>query len=273
MIQLKNIRENLSQIFAISEKQIKLNLRFKIRFILYLIFPIVSILMPLIILNNFFGYNVQFGYWNSDNYFIYLFMAYNIYLISNLANVIPSEFYLEKFWKTLPNLIVAPFKRIYLLFGIFFSHLILISIPFTILMIICYIFYPISFLSLLFIIGIYFLIALIFSGIGLIIGTFAISNENIMGVLEYAMMAVFWLSCITYPFEIFPPLIQFLINLNPLYYVFDFLRLSWINKNILLTIITNLDSFFILLGSSLMFPFIGILLFNYIFKKYGIVGY
>ena len=273
MISSKTIRENLSQIFAITEKHIKLNLRYKIRFIIYLFFPIVSILMPLIILKNFFDFNAQFGSWNEDTYYIYLFLAYDIYLIGNLANVLPSEFYLEKFWKTLPNLIVAPVNNLYLLFGLFFSHLILISIPFTILLIISYIIYPISVFTLLFIIGTYFLIALIFSGIGLIIGIFAISNENIMGILEFALMGVFWLSCITYPFEMFPRVIQNIINLNPLYYIFDFLRLIWIDNNILFTINVNLNSFIILLVSVVAFPLIGLLLFNFIFKKYGIVGY
>ncbi|MEE9378716.1 MAG: ABC transporter permease [Candidatus Lokiarchaeia archaeon] len=273
MIRIKNIRENLSQIFAITEKHIKLKLRYKITLGLHLIFPIVSILMPLIILKNFFDYNAQFGSWNEENYYIYLFLAYNIYLISNLATVLPSEFYLEKFWKTLPNLFVAPVNHVYLLFGLFFSHLILISIPFTILLIMSYIIYPISVFTLLFIIGTYFLIALIFSGIGLIVGIFAISNENIMGILQYVLMGVFWLSCITYPFELFPSLFQKIINLNPFYYIFDFLRLIWIDNNILFTINVNLISFTILLVSVVGFPLVGLLLFNFIFKKYGIKGY
>ncbi|NVM35980.1 MAG: ABC transporter permease [Candidatus Lokiarchaeota archaeon] len=270
---VKTIRENLSQIFAIAEKHIRLNLRYKVKFVLNLVFPIVSILMPLIILENIFEFNAEFGSWNKDNFRIYLFLAYNIYLISNLANVLPTEFYLEKFWKTLPNLFVAPVNHIYLLFGLFLSHLIMISVPFIILLTISYIFYPISVFTLLIIIGAYFLIALIFSGIGLIIGIFAISNENIMGILQYILMAVFWLSCITYPFEMFPSWLQELINLNPLFYIFDFLRLIWIDDNIIFTINVNPHSFIILIVSVVAFPLMGLLLFNFIFKKYGIVGY
>ena len=97
MISLKTIRENFSQIYSIAEKHIKLKLRYKVPFILSLVFPIVSILMPIFVLNKFFEFNAQFGSWNENNYYVYLFLAYNIYLISNLANILPSEFYLEKF--------------------------------------------------------------------------------------------------------------------------------------------------------------------------------
>ena len=273
MKSLKNARENLTQIFAITEKHIKLSLRFKLKFILNLMIPIISILMPLIVLDKFFDFNVNFGPWNGTNYLVYQFTAFNFFLMSNIMNIFPSEFYFEKFWKTLPNLVIAPFNRFNLLLGIFFAHLLLISLPFTLFFILCYLYYPISILTIIFIIGIYILIAFIFSGIGLAIGTFAISNENIMGVLEFFSIGVIWLSCITYPFQIFPPLFQRIINLNPLYYIFDFLRLSWINDDLVYTMINYPFNFFMLVASAIIIPLIGILLFNYIFKKYGIVGY
>ena len=229
--------------------------------------------MPLIVFEELFRFNANFEPWNQSNYLVFQFNAYMLFLISNVMNVFPAEFYNEKFWKTLPNLFVAPLNQFYILLGIFFGHLIVNSIPFSVVFILCYIYYPISLASVIFVLFIYFLIALIFSGVGLIIGVFAISNENLTGPLNFISTAFLWLSCITYPFQIFPDFFHFFINLNPLYYIFSFLRLSWIHDNILFTIASNYQNLLVLIGSSIFLPIIGILLFKYVFKRYGIVGY
>jgi len=185
----------------------------------------------------------------------------------------PIQLRIEKFWKTLPIIIIAPFNRFNLLLGIFFSQIILISVPFIIFSIICYIYYPISFLTIILIIIIFFLIALIFSGIGLLIGIFAISNENVWKALSFIVSLIFWVSCVTYPFNIFPEFIQQIINLNPLYYIFDLLRLTWIYNDVLLTITLLSLNFIILIACSIIIPCLGVIIFNLIYKKYGIVGY
>ena len=267
------IKKNLSQIFAITEKNAKLELRYKFGLILSFISPIISIIFPLIIMGRLFEYNEQFGSWNSDNYFVFLFIAYNIILLRNIISKFPAGIRQEKFWQTLPGLIIAPFNRFNLLLGIFCSHLIVIFIPFIILFIICFFFYPITLLTVLSIILIYFLIALIFSGVGLMLGIFAVSKESTWRFLLFCINWIFWFSCITYPFELFPNILQVVINLNPLYHIFDFLRQTWIEDNFLLTIVSHPYSFIVLIGSSIVFPMIGVYFFNIIYKKYGIVGY
>jgi len=200
----KIIKNNLSQIIALIEKNLKLSIRFKFNLILSLINPLVMILMPLIIMNKLFEFNTQFGTWTKENFMVYQFLAYNIFLLMGLTDTFGAQFAQEKYWKTLQALIIAPFNRFNLLFGIFIPHIIIISIPFTIFLILTYIYYPISFITLIFIIFIYFLIALIFSGIGLILGIFIVSNENAFYVLKFSLNIVFWLSCISYPFNFFP---------------------------------------------------------------------
>ena len=200
----KNIIKNhLSQINALMEKNIKLKLRFKIILIINFFTPIVSILIPLIVMSYFFKFNSKFGNWTAENFIVYQLIAYNIILIKGIILEFPAQYRVEKFWKTLPALIIAPFNRFYLLLGIFFSHIILISIPFTILIILCYIYYPISALTLLFVIISFILITIVFSGIGLVMGVFAISNENIWKVLHFLTDFIFFFSCLTYTFEIF----------------------------------------------------------------------
>lgn len=259
-----DIKKNFIQIIALTEKNLRLNLRFKVNFIISLLTPIITIAMPLIIMNRFFP---------EINLIVYQFIAYKVYLIKGVINEYPNQLRIEKYWKTLPALIIGPFHRFILLLGIFLSRIILISIPFSVLFIITFISAPINFITMMFIILIYFLIAIIFSGLGLIIGIFAISRENFSKPFLFAFSIFFWLSCITYPYDIFPPLVQNFIDLNPLYYIFDILRLSWLENNIIFTITTHFFHFCILISLFIIIPIIGIYFFNLIYKKYGIVGY
>ncbi len=273
MIKLKTIKDNLSQIIALTEKNVKLSLRYKIGLVIGYINQIIAIFMPLIIMQNIFDFRSTIGFWTSGNFILYQFIAHNISHMSGITGRFPGQFRAEKFWKTLPALIVGPFNRFNLLFGIFFSHMVMIFIPFSIFFIWGIIIEPISITTILFIILQYFLIALIFSGVGLIFGIFAISNENIWQVLSFLLMFVFWFSCISYPFELFPRFIQNIIDLNPLYYIFDFLRITWIQNNVIMTIYSYSIHFITLIATSIILPFIGVFLFNLVYKKYGITGY
>ncbi|MFX0156326.1 MAG: ABC transporter permease [Candidatus Hodarchaeota archaeon] len=273
MSKVKTVKDNISQILALTEKNIKLALRYKLGLILGYINQIIAIFMPLIIMQNIFDFRTTLGFWSSSNFILYQFIAHNISHMSSITGRFPGQFRAEKFWKTLPALIVGPFNRFNLLFGIFFSHLVMILIPFSIFFIWGIIIEPISIATVLFILALYFLIALIFSGVGLIFGIFAISNENIWQVLSFLLMFVFWFSCISYPFELFPGFIQNIINLNPLYYIFDFLRITWIQNDVLITINSYSFHFLTLIATSIILPFIGVFLFNLVYKKYGITGY
>jgi len=264
LISKVDIRKNVSQILALTEKNVKLNLRFKINFFVELITPIITIAMPLIIMNRFFP---------EINFIIYQFIAYQVFLIRGIINEFPTQLRTEKYWKTLPILIIGPFHRINFLLGIFLSRIVLISIPFSILFTIAFIQLPIHITTLIFIIVIYFLIAIIFSGIGLIFGIFAVSKENYTRPFLFAFNILFWLSCLTYPYDVFPSEVQIFIDLNPLYYIFDILRLSWLENNVILTITSHHYHFSLLIILVIIIPISGIYVFNIIYKKYGIVGY
>ncbi|MFX1256318.1 MAG: ABC transporter permease [Promethearchaeota archaeon] len=269
----KIIKDNLSQIYALTERHTKLKMRFKYTVIVSFITPIFTILMPIIVISAFFEVKDSLGHWTKETYFVYLFIAYNISLIQRIIRDLPNQLRLEKFWKTLPALIIGPFNRFNLLFGIFFSEIILIAIPFTIFFILCYIMYPISFLTILFVLGVFFLIALIFCGIGLMMGIFAISKENFWKTFHFVISLVIWLSCLTYPYEMFPESLQRIIDLNPLYYIIDFLRFLWIENNVIISITSHPVHLLILIIVSFLVPSIGVYVFNYIYKKYGVVGY
>lgn len=269
----KTIKANLSQIAALTEKNIKLRLRYKFGLILSYIMNIISIFTPLIIMANIFQLRPIVGDWTFNSFILYQFIAYNIMILSGITSSFPGQFRSEKYWKTLPALIIGPFNRFNLLFGIFLSQLIMIAIPFTIFFILGNILYTLSIATIVFVLTIFFLSALIFSGIGLILGIFAISNENIWNLLQFGLLFVFWFSCITYPFEIFPDFIQDIIVLNPLYYIFDLLRLTWIQNNGFFIVASYPLHFIFLICTAVIIPIIGVFLFNLVYKKYGITGY
>jgi len=269
----ENYRFHFSRIFTIAEKQIKLHLRFKFNFVYSIINPFLTIFLSLIILSRFFEMGTRFGRWDESNYYIFLFIAYNIELLRKIITDFPSEFRQEKFWKTLPALMIAPFNKLHLLFGIFISHLFIIAIPFAIFLAISYFVYPISFFTLIIVIAIYLLIDLIFSGIGLLLGVFAISLEGSWRILAIGVNVFFWFSCVTYPFEVFPWFIQMVISLNPLYYIFDILRITWLDDNIFLTMTNYPLHFLILIGTAILTPLMAMYVFNKVYTKFGVVGY
>lgn len=271
----QNIHDNLSQIFAITEKNLKLSARFKVSLIFSFITPIFFILMPFFVMGTVFklGALSEIGNWTTQNYLVFLLIAYNINLIKNIIYEFPSQFQMEKYWETLSSIIIAPFNRINLLFGILLSQFLLVSIPFTTFFIIGLILFPINWITIVFVLLLFFLILLLFSGIGLLIAVFAISKENIWKILVFSFDLLFWFSAIIYPIQIFPQFIQNYINLNPLFFIFDFLRLSWVENNIIFSLTTRPLNFSILLIFSISVPVIGVLIFNKVIKKYGIVGY
>ena len=70
-----------------------------------------------------------------------------------------------------------------------------------------------------------------------------------------------------------PLIFQDIINLNPVYYVFFLLRVVWVEDNIFLSIASYPFHLFILIIGAGIIPFIGVIIFNKIYRKYGIVGY
>lgn len=269
----KKIKRIIKKTLAITEKELQTRLRFKLSLFTFYLSHFISILMPLIIFGKLFEFNGKFGPWTPENYFIFLFIGYNILLMSNIIYGTPEHLLLEKFWKTLPALIIAPFNRFYLLFGFIIAELIIISAPFITFFILMYAYYSISIFTLIIVIFLFLIISIIFASIGLIIGVFAVSNENIWQILRFIINLIFWASCITYPFELFPKFIQDFIKINPIYYIIDIIRLFWIEDNVFLTINLHPLHLLILFFSLIIFPIFGVYTFNIIYKKLGISGY
>ncbi|MFX1500549.1 MAG: ABC transporter permease [Promethearchaeota archaeon] len=270
----KTIRRVFSKTFAIAEKNLLTNFRFKYGVVMGWFVPLITFLMPIIILNKFFEFeNYDFGPWTPQNYLIFIFIGYNIMIMKNMIDYIPRYLLQEKYWKTLPALITAPFNRFYLLFGFIISEFLSILIPFMTFFIVMLIFIPVSIETLIFIVLMFIGVGIVFSGTGLFLGAFAISNENYLHIFGFASKLILWFSCITYPFELFPGWVKNVIRINPIYYLIDIIRLTWIENNIILTISSHIMHFFIFIIFLIIFPIICVYFFNIIYKKLGISGY
>lgn len=277
MLKRDNIKKNFVQIIAIAVKEVKLVARFKFGIFLNLGAPLLSIFIPYIIFGALFRYSgtIDLDYYNQNNYILFLFIAYALTYLLTIFNVYSSSFKQEKYWKTLKGLIIAPFNRYNMLMGLLVANLILKSVPTIVILTICYILFPIPPFTFFLFLVVLLCIGIIFSGIGIVVGVFTITNESIAKLMEVGLDFLLYLSCVFYPLKMFPRILHPIFYLNPLYYVFDLLRLIWwsgINFYEALSFITPIH-FISLVASVILIPFIGTYLFNKIYNKYGIKGY
>ncbi|MFX1259630.1 MAG: ABC transporter permease [Promethearchaeota archaeon] len=273
MITFEKIQFNLRQIFAIAEKEFKKTLRFKFKLIMEYINPLISMIFPLIIMGKFFAFQSNFGPWNQQTYLIYIFVGYNIISLQKIIGRIGANFIEEKYWFTLQALLIAPFNRLNLLLGLVLVHLIEMSIPFVIFLVILYIFFPINIITIMVVVLMFFALLIIFSGIGFLLGAFHISKESIAKAISTLLNLLFTFSCISFPYQIFPDWIQSFIFLNPIYYLIDIIRLIWLENNFIFTIISHPNHFYIFIIGLIILPIFGIYIFNKVFRRYGIIGY
>lgn len=117
---------------------------------------------------------------------------------------------------------------------------------------------------------VFFMMALFFSGIGLVFGAFVIAKEKLIILLSLPLSIAVMFSCLTLPFDFFPETYKFFASLNPFYYLFNIVRLVWIENNIIISISSHILTFIIVLVLAILSPIIGLKFFNYVYDKYGI---
>ncbi len=267
------INDNLSQIYAIAEKNVRIATRHKIPLILGYFTPILSIILPLVIFGTIYTLIDSFGPWDGRNFAVYLFTTSQLLLLNQIITRFTGGIAQEKSTNTFPLLIIAPFRNINLLFGIFLTHLILIAVNFMSFFIWCYILFPVSITTLLFIFLVYFLITLFFSGIGLFLAIFRLSKPRLEPLLSIPLTILTMFSCLSLPFEFFPQSFQNIARFNPFYYIYVIVRYIWIEDNIIISIMSHSTTFLIVITLSIASPLLGLKFFNYIFEKYRIQIY
>ncbi len=277
MVSKKSLRINIKQIKALVERNIYLEVRFKLSIFTRYFAPFIQILMPLIIFNVIFTIREDylFGYWTGLNFILFLLIAFCVQFLRKIVLNFSHLFNREKYWKTLQALMVAPINRYVLLFGFLIAEMILVSIPFILFFIIAYIIFPINILYLFLVILSFLSISILFGCLGLILGILIITKEGIYSVFNLGLTLLFWLSCISYPLQIFPEIIQPIILLNPLYYFIDIIRIFWlmgIDYNLAITFLTPIH-IIVVVGGTIILPIFSVYFFNTFYDKFGISGY
>ena len=277
MLTRKSLRRNLIQTTAIIERNLYFELRFKLGLLTSFLNPFIQTLMPLIIFGAFFSINesYDFGYWSSENYLLFLLIAFCIQFLKGIMENFRQMFFREKFWKTLQALMVAPINRYVLLFGILISEMILLSIPFVIFFIVALVIFPISILNVFLVLVLFFCLAIFFGSLGLIVAVLIVTKEGVYRVIKIGLTYLIWASCISYPLQIFPELFQNIILLNPLYYFIDLVRIVWmmgIDYNVAISYLSPVH-IVIVTTFTILLPILSVSLFNIFYNKYGITGY
>jgi len=179
------------------------------------------------------------------------------------------RFLSEKYWMTIHGTLIAPVSKYYLLFGVIIDLMISGSITTVIFLIMSFLSVPIGFISIL-LVFIVFLMALISAaGIGLIKGSFHLINENLSPLFDYALYFLIFFSCYSIPFELYPPFLQIIIYINPLFHFINLTRGFWIGDFSFDPVL----SFLYLLVFCIVCVILGVYFFTKLTRRYGVRGY
>ncbi|MHA1378155.1 MAG: ABC transporter permease [Candidatus Helarchaeota archaeon] len=299
----ERIKRIYNKTLAITEKELKLDLRYRFRFVYNIFFKPFLALIPFIILYSgiFSGNSSIFSsilnIYLADKagetviyyYLLYQFIQQNFFssfnqinyltwlLIGNIVHTFTKNgfdafvgrFQLEKYWNTIQGTLLAPLNRYLMLASYVIMILIQSFLFFVMMMTICFIIYPINLIHVIMVFLISFLMIIASGGIGLIKGAVSLSNESYRFIFEFSQFFIIFFSCYSVPFEYFPNFLQPLILINPFYHGIKLAR------NVYYGILTPELTFSVMyiFFFSIVTAMIGVYLFNKILKKYGVHGY
>jgi len=265
----------IKDILAVAEKELLLEMRFKIPFIAgSFVEPFVKI-APFVLI--YFGFFISgaksIGDVTEENFIIFLIlgMLSDVFFTHSYDSLYP-KFMREKFWNTIEATLVAPLSKFSLLMGNAVSILVLLVPNLLIFFGIAYIFAPAPFQAILIAIIMLLCILSISIGIGLIHGTSALFNENYSPIFSYAKIGLVFISCFYYPITVFDQspalaLIKPIVLMNPIYHANNAIRAAWLFGEI------RTFSILYAIGFALMTPIIAVFIFNKLWKKLNIQGY
>lgn len=273
---LRQFRNYFYQIRALIIKDLRLKSRYKLKFFVSILAPLTTFIMPLLVFRTLFKTigDESFGIWTPENYILFILSGVFIVVLLKLLPVYGKNLLREKYWKTLPGIFLSPVNVYNLLISKLLSELVIYVIPLIIVFIFCFIIAEATLITILFVLVIYFLAAIFIASVGLAIGSFRMSIEGGYTVFSNIIGILLIFSCYRYPRKFFPESLQFLIIWNPFYYYWDLIRVILVYgaENVILNP-AYLPHFIVVVSLSLFGPVLSVLFFNYIYKKYGLVGY
>lgn len=263
----------LKHTFAIAEKELSLEMRFKINFIArFLEDPIINAVWFGVLYYGFFSFGAtSIGSINQKTFVPHLVLGalVNSLLLSGLDGI-SRRFFNEKYWQTIQALLVAPVSKFALILGVGIAEFVRMSLVVTVMLSMAYIVIPTSMLVVFLTVAIILLLFVGVLGLGLMKGTVALSNENYLFLFHYLYWGIGGLACFYYPIDALPSFLRFFVNLNPIYHGVALIQGMWIQG-------ISLNLFIIHMPWVVLFavltPMLAIQVFNTVWRRIGIQGY
>ncbi len=131
----------------------------------------------------------------------------------------------------LKEMMVAPISRVQIMFGRSLGGATVATIQGCIVlaMSLLFGFHPVSWLGLIAIVPVMFLVALLFTGLGIMIASFLDDMQGFQLIMNFLIMPLFFLSGALFPLQGLPAALSFVAKIDPLSYGIDAFRYVLIN--------------------------------------------
>lgn len=266
------MKQFIQQTIAVTEKEIRLQLRWgKDFFLRILISPFFYLIPYFLLYQGIFNLGSgDIGTITPENYIVWLFLGTIFFTFAfNGLSAFESRFLTEKYWMTIQALFLTPINKYALLLGMTIETFLESFITFMIFIILSVIILPAPIINIFGIIFILIIILIASAGLGLLKGGIALINENYRQIISYFVFFILFFSCYSLPISILPNYLQTLVNINPFYHGLLLIRSIWFNT----LDITFLNSLIYLIIFTVLSIIIGVWLFNKLIKRFGIHGY
>jgi ABC-type polysaccharide/polyol phosphate export permease len=265
------MKKLLREILAITEKELKLHLRFKFGFFISsFVHPVLAIVPIIIIYYGFLHYSgaESFAEITLSNYINFLLLGALAHsFFSYGTNSFTSKFLNEKFWKTIETLFMSPISRFSIIFVFVLAEFIRLLPTLFIFSLISAVFILPSFINFVIILVALILVFVICLSVGLIAGSLSLGNENFIQPFAYFFSAWNLASCFIYPIGIIPEIFRPIILVNPVYQGLTIMRNLWIYGTF------DVVAFIYILGFAVIMPMVAVIIYRFSWKRLGIQGY
>jgi ABC-2 type transport system permease protein len=267
---------------TIAEKELKLEMRFKVYFFTSsFIGPLLRLIPFILVYYGFFVFSNSSrlaGGISSKNFAVFLLMGTLVDIFFTTGYIsFGTKFMREKFWQTIDGLLIAPINKFSLILGVGICEFVIL-LPATLFFIaIAVMLMPVGIIRIAIVMFILLLVLLISLSMGLIAGCADLFNENLKPFFDYFRLAVVFFSCFYYPIQFLPKSFWFLTTINPLFHAASIARNVWfygtIPKLAWLKHIFPVEPMAYLLVFAVVSPIVGIFVFRKLWRWLGIQGY
>jgi ABC-type polysaccharide/polyol phosphate export permease len=262
---------SLDRIFAVADKEWRLNLRFPVEYLANnAVTPLKSAVLMFFLYRGFLIGNNSLGVVQKGNFAVFVLVGTTCHsLFMNSLSVFRTKMVMEKYWQTITGTLISPASIMEVILGFIVGsvglHLFIsVGILFLVAMI-----YGISFSVVFMSLGYLFIIAFLGFGLGLIGTTLSLVWEGKCFIFDYALQLLVFFSCFYYPIETLPKALHPLIRWLPTYRASEAMQHLFLFGHAphFTTVLA-----FLLVSTTILLCGPAFFL-DYSIKKYGTVGY